>query len=130
MARRARKSAANWWVFAVVLLVLAAFVGAVFFVGGESSPYRTSPELDIPGYLESSGGLRGNVYRLEGEVMNLLARSPASGRLIAVGVGEEVLPLLVTPNFNHLNVQRGQRFQFLIEVDENGLLRTKDLTKS
>ena len=39
-------------------------------------------------------------------------------------------PCLVTTDFSHINIQRGQRFIFLLEVDDKGILRTKDMTKS
>jgi hypothetical protein len=38
--------------------------------------------------------------------------------------------VLVTTDFNHLNIQKGQKFMFLLEVDERGVLKTRDLTKS
>ncbi len=70
--------------------------------------------------------------RIEGEVLNSLGWSPTKGRLIAVGVddGSKVVPVLVTTDFSHVNIQRGQRFIFLLEVDDKGILRTKDMTKA
>jgi hypothetical protein len=43
--------------------------------------------------------------------------------------GVEVLPVLVPIEFNRLNIQKGQRFQFKLEVDELSVLRTRDLDK-
>ncbi len=40
--------------------------------------------LDVKAYLENANSLRGNVYKIEGEVTNALAWSPSTGRLIAV----------------------------------------------
>jgi hypothetical protein len=132
MARRTRKGSGAGWMILAGVLVAVAFAGAIFFVSGDTTPYRTTPQLEVGAYLENSNSLRGNVYRIEGEVLNSLAWSPAEGRLIAIGVseGRDVLPVLVTTDFNHLNIQKGQKFMFLLEVDDRGVLKTRDLTKS
>lgn len=132
MARRSKSSFKPIWIVVAVLLVLGAFIGSHFLFSGGSDPFRTVAPLDVRAYLENANSLRGNVYKIEGEVSNSLAWSAATGRLIAVGVdkGADVLPVLVTPNFNHINIQKGQKFIFLLEVDDKGILRTKDLSKA
>jgi hypothetical protein len=132
VARRAKNSRLYIAIIAALLLVLAAFVGSRLFVSATSEPFRTVSPLDVQTYLENANSLRGNVYRIEGEVVNSLAWSPSKGRLIAIKVdkSEDVVPVLVTTNFNHINIQKGQRFIFLLEVDDKGILRTKDMTKS
>jgi hypothetical protein len=132
VARRAKNTQLYIAIIAALLLVLAAFVGSRLFVSATSEPFRTVSPLDVQTYLENANSLRGNVYRIEGEVVNSLAWSPSKGRLIAIKVdkSEDVVPVLVTTNFNHINIQKGQRFIFLLEVDDKGILRTKDMTKS
>ena len=132
MARRGKSSRLSWGIIIALLLILAAFIGSRLFVTGTSEPFRTVSSLDVRTYLENANSLRGNVYKIEGEVVNSLAWSPSKGRLIAikVGKGNEVVPVLVTTTFSHINIQKGQRFIFLLEVDDKGILRTKDMTKS
>ncbi len=132
MARRSKSSFKPIWFAAAGILIVAAFIGSQFFITATSEPFRTIAPLDVRAYRDNSNSLRGNVYKIEGEVLNALARSPNEGRLIAVGVdgGADVLPVLVTTKFNHLNIQKGQRYIFLLEVDEKGILRTKDLSKA
>ncbi len=115
-----------------VLLILGAFIGSHFVLSNGSDPFRTVAPLDVKAYLENANSLRGNVYKIEGEVANALAWSAVTGRLIAVSVnqGTDVLPVLVTPDFNHINIQKGQKFIFLLEVDDKGILRTKNLSKA
>jgi hypothetical protein len=84
----------------------------------------------VASYLENSNTLRGNIYKMEGTVAESLAWSPASGRLIAVEVGEDILPVLVTVDFNSMNIQKQQRLVFVVEVDEKGILRTREVTKA
>ena len=132
MARRGKSSFHPLWLGLAALLILAAFFGSRFFPSGSSDPYRTIAPLDVTSYLENANSLRGNVYKFEGEVSNSLAWSPTSGRLFAVDVekGKDTLPVLVTTEFNAINIQKGQKFIFVIEVDDKGILRTKNLTKA
>ncbi len=132
MARRSKKSRLPLGIVVAIVLIVAAFLGSRFFITTSSQPFRTATPLDVATYLENANSLRGNVYRLQGEVLNSLGWSPTKGRLIAVGVdnGSQVVPVLVTTDFSHINIQRGQRFIFLLEVDDKGILRTKDMTKS
>ena len=132
MARRSKKSRLPLGIVVAIVLVVAAFLGSRFFITTSSQPFRTATPLDVATYLENANSLRGHVYRLQGEVLNSLGWSPTKGRLIAVGVdnGSQVVPVLVTTDFSHINIQRGQRFIFLLEVDDKGILRTKDMTKS
>jgi len=130
MARRSRSSPNLLLILAAVALVAVVFGAATVFFSDESKPYRTVPELDVQAYMDNANSLRGNSYRLEAEVVDQLAWSPTSGRLISVSTEDQVVPVLVTPEFNSLNVQKGQGFVFFIEVDEKGILKTKDLTKS
>jgi len=131
MARRKKSSIQPLWLVAAAVLLVAAFLGSQLFLGG-SDPYRTVAELDVVSYLDNANSLRGNVYKVEGEVSNSLAWSPTSGRLIAVDVdkGRNTIPVLVTTEFNQINIQKGQKFIFVVEVDEKGLLRTKNLSKA
>jgi hypothetical protein len=36
----------------------------------------------------------------------------------------------VTPDFNAMNIQKEQQLEFILEVDEKGILRTRKVTKS
>ncbi|MEI6280345.1 MAG: hypothetical protein WCQ16_13340 [Verrucomicrobiae bacterium] len=129
MARRKKSSVQPLWFVLAAVLLVAAFVGSRLFQSGGSDPFRTVAELDVPAYLENANSLRGNIYKLEGEVSNSLAWSPTSGRLIAVDVKNETLPILVTSEFNAMNIQKGQKFLFVLDVDENGTLKTKSISQ-
>jgi len=114
------------------VLAAAGVVALVaYLISQAADPFRTSPALDIPSYVQNSSSLRGNTYKVVGEVSDSLAWSPTAGRLIAVAVdgGSRILPVQVSPEFSSVNIQKGQQFAFLLEVDENGILKTKDLKK-
>ena len=130
MARRASSSAHPVWILVAALLVLVALAGGYFLFGKASDPYRTLTPLPIADYLENSNSLRGNVYKIEGSVMQSLKWTPTGGRLFSVEVGNDVLPVLVPPDFKSVNIERGQRFNFKIEVGDGGVLKALDVKKS
>ncbi len=132
MARRAsaKQHPLAWGLIATVLVAVVG--GGLWFSQEVGDPYRTTPILEPGAYLENALSLRGNTYKIQAEVQNSLAWTPAKGRLISVVVQDtgEVLPMLVPPSLNHINLQKGQRFYFKFEVVENGVLLVKELTKS
>jgi len=134
MARRASFTIHPAWIVAILILVAAAISGGYYLVGRVNDPYRTLAPLSVSEYLENSNSLRGNIYKVTGTVWNSLSWSPLAGRLFSIevdsGAGStDVLPLLVPASFNHVNIQKGQRFIFKIEVDEKGILKATGLNK-
>ena len=132
MPRRARSTPRLSWLLAgLATVIILIGAGGVFF-GTSGAPYRTRPQFPVTEYLETSTALRGNTYRLSGAVLNSIAWSPFEGRLISVQPtdSDSPIPLVVPADLNETNVQKGQRFHFLVEVRENGILYATDLTKS
>ena len=130
MARRASSSAHPVWMLLAVALVIAALAGGYFLFGRSSDPYRTLTPLPIPDYLQNSNSLRGNVYKLDAVIGQSLQWSPTVGRLFSVETNGEVLPVLVPPQFNSVNIEKGQRFNIKVEVGDHGILRAQDVKKS
>ncbi len=130
MPRKSQQRAS--WVLWVAAAAIAVIALGGYLITQASDPFRTAAELDVPSYCDNAGSLRGNSYKVAGEVADSLAWSPTGGRLIAISndPSGKLLPVLVTPAFNSVNIQKGQQFIFLLEVDENGILKTKDLKKS
>jgi len=115
---------------AAVALILVALAGGYFLFGRASDPYRGLTPLPVADYLQNSNSLRGNVYKLEATIAGSLQWSPNVGRLFSVEVNGDVLPVLVPPQFNSVNIEKGQRFFFKIEVGDHGILRAQDVKKS
>ena len=133
MPRRASSSANPVWILAIVIFVVASMAGGYFLYNTASDPYRTLTELDTDAYLQNSNSLRGNTYKLRGTIADSLAWSQSAGRLFSVEVekssGSDMIPLLIPPEFNQVNIQKGQKFYFQVEVGDKGLLKVKGIKK-
>ena len=140
MARRASFSIHPLWTVAVILLIVAAISAGRFLVGRVNDPYRTLAPLDVPAYLENANSLRGNSSKVSASIWNYLASTTQAGRLFSVeigtgggqgsGGGPEILPLFIPAEFNGVNIQKGQHFNFSVEVNEKGILTVKSLKKA
>ncbi len=133
MSRRSRNSLHPAFLIAGIAALVAVLYLATTLIAPTGDPYRTTARLATEAYLENSNSLRGNVYKLEGEILNVLGYSPASeDRLISCQVegDESIVPILIPGDLSHINIQKGQRFHFQIEVDPQGILRVRELQKS
>jgi hypothetical protein len=133
MARRASSGTGIGPILLVALIAALVGGGGFWLFKQASDPFRTLQSLDVPAYLDNANSLRGNVYKIEVTIQNSLGWSPTVGRLFAVEVasasGNDILPVLIPAEFNSVNVQKGQRFHFKIEVIRDGLLLVKGLEK-
>jgi hypothetical protein len=128
MPRRASSSAHPiWLISAAILAAVAVAVGFVVQRSGDA--FRGVTPLPVGDYLANSNSLRGNVYKLDATISKSIDWSPTAGRLFAVESGGEVLAVLVPPQLNQLNIERGQRYVFKIEVAEKGVLRVQEARK-
>ena len=130
MARKRKSPPRAGWILGLVTVGILLFATIYLLGSKDSNPARTTPPLDVASYLANANSLRGNIYKLEGTVAESLAWSPDSGRLIAVQTEDDIIPILVTPDFNAMNIQKEQQLEFILEVDEKGILRTRKVTKS
>jgi hypothetical protein len=135
MARRASRSIHPAWVIALAVWMVVVLAGGYLVIKKLNNHYRAVEPLDVVAYLDNSDSLRGNTYKLSGQVWNSLAWSPRWGRLFSIEITSSpgagtMVPVLIPPEYNHVNVQKGQLFQFRIEVDEHGILHVKDLSKA
>jgi hypothetical protein len=113
-------------------VIVGALGGGAFLWSTVSDPYRTLTPIDVQTYLDNANSLRGNVYKLTGTIDSQLAWSPTQGRLysvIADGGKTDILPLIIPPQFDKINIQKDQRFSFKIEVGDKGILTASDLKK-
>ncbi|MGA3170957.1 MAG: hypothetical protein ABSE62_08060 [Chthoniobacteraceae bacterium] len=132
MPRRASSRTHPVWLVVALLLLAGGLAGGAYLWMALSDPYRTLPAIDVAAYLDNGNSLRGNVYKLTGTIDSELAWSPTEGRLFSViadGGNSDVLPLLIPPEFDSINIQKDQRFSFKIEVGDKGILKASDMRK-
>jgi len=134
MGRRAHNkiSGVRLWLVGIVLLILGT-ASALFFQFF-ATPFRTTPLLKPADYFENSNSLRGNTYRLEGVITNSLGYSPEKGRLYSIQVTHDnsnlPVPILVPAGYQVLNLQKGQKYQIKVMVNDQGLLQVEEITKA
>lgn len=137
MSRRASSKIRPLWIVLILGALLAAMVVGVVVQNTGGEPYRTVPELDLTEYLNNANSLQGNVYKVRGQIAQMLGYSHGKGRLFSVDVGSgqggntnDVLPVLVPPELGYLNLQKGQRYIFRLEVGNGGVLKAQDMKKT
>ncbi|MDB6070995.1 MAG: hypothetical protein JWL81_2166 [Verrucomicrobiales bacterium] len=87
-------------------------------------------------FLDNFFGLRGNRYVVKGRITEQLRYGSDRTRLFALSVTDTALSdpcevgLLVPSEFGSENIQTGQEFHILVEVDQNGLLRALEIKKA
>ena len=113
---------------AVVGFAVAAFLVFKIVAGGSmggSSGSSIASDLNVYQYLENATSLRGNNYRIEGSVSELL-RATDDGRLISFDVsgagGAAPVPVFVPREQRQINIERGANFTILVKVERGGLL--------
>ncbi len=129
MARRASASTNPVWFIIVALIALVALIGAYVLKGRVSDPYRTLTAFPVADYMQNSNSLRGNTYKLEAVVGEQLQFS-ANARLFSVEASGEPVALLVPAALREVNIQKGQRFIFKIEVGDKGVIKALEAKKS
>lgn len=135
MARRAHPTTPSKLLFLLVLAFLSlAGVGAYFFQK-DANPYRTVEKLNPSDYYENANSLRGNVYQIEGTILNSLAWNPEKGRLFSIRLTTNdsknwPLPILIPVNLRQINIQKSQSYRAKVRINDSGILLVEEVRKS
>ena len=129
MGRRASSSVNPAWFAIVAVVVVAAIAGGLALKGTVADPFRTLAVFPVADYLQNSNSLRGNVYKLDGVVSEQLGYVN-NARLISIEVNGEPVSLIVPAELRDVNVQKGQRLLFKVEVGDKGILKALDVKKA
>ena len=129
MGRRASSSVNPAWFVIVAAVVVAAIAGGWALKGTVTDPFRTLAVFPVADYLQNSNSLRGNVYKLDGVVSEQLGYVN-NARLISIEVNGEPVSLIVPAELRDVNVQKGQRLLFKVEVGDKGILKALDVKKA
>lgn len=130
MARRSKSKNNSKSHLAVYIIIGLAVLGVLFAVkmmlnrGSQYFPGLT--ELPISDYRENPNSLSGNEYRVSGKITEKLKWTPDSGQLISLEVGDDderqgSIGIKIPADIDKVNLERGQRYTFKIEIDRGGL---------
>ena len=135
MARRAHPTTPSKLFFSLVIAFLAlAGLGAYFFQK-DANPFRAIEKLNPTDYYENANSLRGNVYQIEGTILNSLAWNPEKGRLFSIRLTTSdsknwPLPILIPANLRQINIQKNQSYRAKIRINDLGILLVEEVRKS
>ena len=135
MARRAHPTTPSKLILSLVIGFLAlAGVGAYFFQK-DANPFRTVEKLNPSDYYENANSLRGNIYQIEGTILNSLAWNPEKGRLFSIRVttGDSKnwpLPILIPSSLRQINIQKNQKYRAKVRINDSGILLVEEVQKS
>ena len=134
MSRRAHQTTPSSLLFGLVAVFLViAGGGALFFQKG-SNPYRTVETLQPSDYFENANSLRGNVYQIEGVILNALAQNPEKGRLFSISVATESrkwpMPIFIPAQLRQINLQKNKSYRAKVRVNDSGILVAEEIQKS
>ena len=135
MARRAHPTTPSKLILSLVIGFLAlAGVGAYFFQK-DANPFRTVEKLNPSDYYENANSLRGNIYQIEGTILNSLAWNPEKGRLFSIRIttGDSKnwpLPILIPSSLRQINIQKNQTYRAKVRINDSGILLVEEVQKS
>lgn len=137
MARRRRSGLQTNHLLAAAV-VLAIGGGGAWWLNhhGKDDFAGSHPPFPAAEFQQNFFGLRGNRYLVQGTVTESLRYASDRTRLFALSVTDASLHqpcdvgLLVPSEFGDLNIQTGQSFRLVVEVNQDGLLKALEIRKA
>ena len=134
MSRRAHQKTPSSLLFGLVAVFLVIAAGGALFLQKGSNPYRTVEPLQPSDYFENANSLRGNVYQIEGVILNVLAQNPEKGRLFSISVTTDSrkwpMPIFIPAQLRQINLQKNQSYRAKVRVNDSGILVAEEIQKS
>ncbi len=134
MSRRAHQKTPSSLLFGLVAVFLVIAAGGALLLQKGSNPYRTVEPLQPSDYFENANSLRGNVYQIEGVILNALAQNPEKGRLFSISVTTDSrkwpMPIFIPAQLRQINLQKNQSYRAKVRVNDSGILVAEEIQKS
>lgn len=125
MPRRASSGINPGILVGVGVFVVIALVAGRLLIGDKSGGFSDVPRLRVDEFLENGNSMRGNEYFLEGKIDEKLRWTPERGQVVSVMVdddgGSEMIGVEIPPQFNHLNIEREQRYAIKVRIRQGGI---------
>lgn len=112
--------------FAIAALLIKLIAGDMIGGGsGAGGRVGKANSLNLTSYRDNANSLRGNLYRIEGRIEEML-RWSEDGRLISFEASDGSLsipvPVMVPADFRNVNLERGSVLIMAVRVDREGML--------
>jgi len=121
--------------FFVIAGLLIKLIAGDFISGGGGKGNKISGNaapLSLVSYRDNANSLRGNSYKLEGRIEEML-RWSETGRLISFDATDESgsipVPVLVPAEFKNVNLERGTELVMIVRVDREGTLVAESINQ-
>jgi hypothetical protein len=125
MARRASSGINPGIVIGAVIFIVLVAVGGKMLVGHKSTGFDKVRKLDVEAFLENANSMRGNEYSVKGSIDEKLRWTPDRGQVVSLKIDvngrTEFIGIEIPPQFNHLNIEREQRYAFKVRIRKGGI---------
>ncbi len=125
MARRASSGINPGIVIAAVIFIVLVAIGGKMLIGRKSTGFDKVRKLDVEAFLENGNSMRGNEYSVKGTIDEKLRWTPERGQIVSLKVDAdsqaEFIGIEIPPEFNHLNIEREQRYAFKVRIRKGGI---------
>ena len=114
--------------FFVIAALLVKLIAGDFLSSGNAGKRGgggNASMLSLATYRDNANSLRGNIYKVEGKIEEVL-RWSERGRLISFEARDDSLaipvPVLVPADFRNVNLERGSELSMVVRVHRDGTL--------
>lgn len=134
MSRRASSSLHPAVIIAIAVVVVIVIIGGKSLLKRKPTGFADANPLNVEEFLQDGNSLRGNVYAVEGKIDDKLRWTTNRGQVVSLMVtveGKEPVPIPVEipQEFNHLNIEREQRYAMRIKVRQQGIPVATDVKR-
>jgi hypothetical protein len=125
MARRASSSLHPAIIIGAIAALVILIVAGKSLLGKKSSSFGEIAKLDINELLENGNSLRGNEYRIEGQIDAKLQWTSSRGQMVSVKIdtpgGAEFVGIEIPTEFNDRNIDSKQKYVFRVKFRQGGI---------
>ena len=121
MPRRASSGPNYTAIIGIAGFVFVAFIGAKFMMSGSKQKIKGASPLSMSEFLENGNSLRGNEYLVQGTVDQRWPRDNGQVVSLLVENTDDLIGIEIPSSFNHLNIERSQKYAFKVKFREGGV---------
>ena len=130
MARRSRSKSSNsnqLITYALIgVVVIVALVAGKSYLSKRAEHFPELSELLVSDLKTNSSSISGNEYKVSGKVSEKLKWTADKGQVISLAVEQTdgqsgIIPIIIPANVKKINIERGQKYIFKVDINREGL---------